>query len=102
MTTECPDCRGTGRVFTPEVVARRLERSVRRCALEKREKQVTVRLHPEVAIYLREEEPKLIGTLARATGIEIELRDDPTMHADEFRLMSRPSGRDLTPAYAVA
>ncbi|MBP6668965.1 MAG: Rne/Rng family ribonuclease, partial [Gemmatimonadales bacterium] len=25
MTSECPDCGGTGRVFTPEVVARRLE-----------------------------------------------------------------------------
>ncbi len=102
MTTECPDCRGTGRVFTPEVVSRRVERSLRRVALEKREKQITVRIHPEVAIYLREEEPKLINGLKKSLSLDVEVRDDPTIHADEYKLMSRPSGRDLTEQYAVA
>lgn len=102
MTTECPTCIGTGRVFTPEVVARRLERSLRRVGHERRERALAVRLHPEVALYLLEEEPKLIGQLARVTGMELELRDDPMMHLDEFRLMSRPAGRDVTELYAVA
>jgi ribonuclease G len=102
MTAECPHCRGTGRVFTSEVVARRLERSLRRVASEKREKQVCVRMHPEVAIYLKEEEPKLMASLAKATGLDLEVRDDPTVRPDEFRLMSRPAGRDVTDLYAVA
>ena len=102
MTAECPDCKGTGRVFTPEVVARRLERSLRRAGRERRERQLAVRLHPEVALYLLEEEPKLIHTLGKMTGLELELRDDPMMRVDEFRLMSRPGGRDVTDVYAVA
>ena len=102
MTTECPDCKGTGRVFTPEVVARRLERSLKRAGRERRERQLAVRLHPEVALYLLEEEPKLIHTLGKMTGLELELRDDPMMRVDEFRLMSRPGGRDVTDIYAVA
>jgi ribonuclease G len=102
MTTECPDCKGTGRVFTPEVVARRLERSLKRAGRERRERQLAVRLHPEVALYLLEEEPKLIHTLGKMTGLELELRDDPMMRVDEFRLMSRPGGRDVTDVYAVA
>ena len=102
MTGECPDCKGTGRVFTPEVVARRLERSLRRAGRERRERQLAVRLHPEVALYLLEEEPKLIHTLGKMTGLELELRDDPMMRVDEFRLMSRPGGRDVTDIYAVA
>ena len=102
MTTECLLCHATGRVFTPEVVARRVERSLRRCALERREKIVCVRMHPEVALYLKEEEPKLMTAVGKATNLEIELRDDPTMHQDEFRLMSRPGGRDITELYAVA
>ena len=102
MTTECLLCHGTGRVFTPEVVARRIERSLRRCALERREKIVCVRMHPEVALYLKEEEPKLMVAVGKATNLELELRDDPTMHQDEFRLMSRPGGRDITELYAVA
>jgi ribonuclease G len=102
MTGECPDCKGTGRVFTPEVVARRLERSLKRAGRERRERQLAVRLHPEVALYLLEEEPKLIHTLGKMTGLELELRDDPMMRVDEFRLMSRPGGRDVTDIYAVA
>ena len=102
MTTECPLCAGTGRVFTPEVVARRLERSLRRAGRERRERQIVVRLHPEVALYLFEEEPKLIHSIGKASGLELEIRDDPMMRIDEFRLMSRPAGRDVTDFYAVA
>jgi len=102
MTTDCPTCSASGRVFTPEVVTRRLERSLKRAGRERRERQLAVRLHPEVALYLLEEEPKLVHTLARMTGLDIELRDDPMMRLDEFRLMSRPAGRDVTELYAVA
>jgi len=102
MTTDCPTCAGSGRVFTPEVVARRLERALKRAGHEQRERQLTVRLHPEVALYLLEEEPKLLQTLSKLTGLDLELRDDPMMRLDEFRLMSRPAGRDVTELYAVA
>lgn len=102
MTTDCPTCSASGRVFTPEVVTRRLERSLKRAGRERKERQLAVRLHPEVALYLLEEEPKLVHTLTRMTGLEIELRDDPMMRLDEFRLMSRPAGRDVTELYAVA
>ncbi|HEV8598437.1 MAG TPA: Rne/Rng family ribonuclease [Gemmatimonadales bacterium] len=102
MTTECPTCSGSGRVFRPEVVARRLERSLYRVGHERREKALGIRLHPEVALYLLEEEPKLLGTVAKSIGVELEIRDDPMMHLDEFRLMSRPAGRDVTEQYAVA
>jgi ribonuclease G len=102
MTTDCPTCAGSGRVFTPEVVARRLERALKRAGHEHRERQLTVRLHPEVALYLLEEEPKLLQTLSKLTALDLELRDDPMMRLDEFRLMSRPAGRDVTELYAVA
>jgi ribonuclease G len=102
MTTDCPTCAGTGRVFTPEVVARRLERSLKRAGHEHRERQLTVRLHPEVALYLLEEEPKFLQTLQKLTGLDLELRDDPMIRLDDFRLMSRPAGRDVTQQYAVA
>ncbi len=102
LTTECPTCSGTGRVFKPEVVARRLERSLRRAGRDRKERHLAVRLHPEVALYLLEHEPKLMQALARQTGLQIEFRDDPMMRLDEFRLMSRPAGRDVTDLYAVA
>ncbi|HET8634961.1 MAG TPA: hypothetical protein VFL88_12510, partial [Gemmatimonadales bacterium] len=60
------------------------------------------RLHPEVALYLLEEEPRFLAQLQKVTGIDLEFRDDPMMRLDEFRIMSRPAGRDVTELYAVA
>ncbi|MEZ4587786.1 MAG: hypothetical protein R2909_15460 [Gemmatimonadales bacterium] len=55
-----------------------------------------------MAIYLKEEEGKLMRALRRSHRLELDLRDDPTVRADDFRLVSRPSGRDVTETYAVA
>ena len=102
MTTECPTCTGTGRVFRPEVVVRRMERSLRRAGADHKERQLSVRLHPEVALYLVEQEPNFLRQLEKQTGLELEVRDDPMMRLDEFRMMARPAGRDVTEQYAVA
>jgi ribonuclease G len=102
MTRECPVCHGTGRIFSPEVVTRRLERALKRAGTERKERKLAIRLHPDVALYLLEEEPRLVQSLGRQGGIDLELRDDPMLRLDEFRLMSRPAGRDVTELYAVA
>ncbi|HET8713818.1 MAG TPA: Rne/Rng family ribonuclease, partial [Gemmatimonadales bacterium] len=102
MTTECPTCTGTGRVFRPEVVVRRMERSLKRVGADHKERQLSVRLHPEVALYLVEQEPNFLRQLEKQTGLELEVRDDPMMRLDEFRMMARPAGRDVTEQYAVA
>ena len=102
MTIECPTCSGTGRVFRPEVVVRRMERSLKRAGADHKERQLSVRLHPEVALYLVEQEPNFLRQLEKQTGLELEVRDDPMMRLDEFRMMARPAGRDVTEQYAVA
>jgi ribonuclease G len=102
MTIECPTCTGTGRVFRPEVVVRRMERSLRRAGADHKERQLAVRLHPEVALYLLEQEPNFLRLLEKQTGLELEVRDDPMMRLDEFRMMAKPAGRDVTDLYAVA
>jgi ribonuclease G len=63
---------------------------------------MTVRLHPEVALYLLEQEPNFLKNLEKQTGIDLEIRDDPMMKLDEFKLMSQPAGRDVTQVYLVA
>ena len=102
MTTECPTCTGTGRVFRPEVVVRRMERSLRRAGADHKERQLAMRLHPEVALDLLEQEPNFLRLLEKQTGLQLEVRDDPMMRLDEFRMMAKPAGRDVTDLYAVA
>ncbi len=102
MTNPCPACNGTGRVFRPEVVVGRLERTLRRVAHSAKEKHLSVRLHPEVALFLLEQEPNFLKQLRKATNMDLDIRDDPGMGVDEFRLVAQPAGRDVTQKYAVA
>jgi len=99
MTEPCSDCGGTGRVFRPETVVRRIERAVRRAAVQQREKKVTIRIHPHVALHILEEEPEFLRRLEGSYSISVDLRDDPLMRQDEFRLLAGPSDADVTGKY---
>jgi ribonuclease G len=63
---------------------------------------VAVRLHPEVALFLLEQEPNFLKNLRKTLKLDVELRDDPVIGVDEFRLVSQPAGRDVTEKYLVA
>jgi ribonuclease G len=102
MTGPCPTCEGTGRVFTPETIVRRVERSVRRMVIEGRRDNLLVKLHPEVAMYVLEEEKELVQKLQKAASFSLELRDDPLLKPDEFKLVVKSQGRDVTQQYALA
>ncbi|MFN8582838.1 MAG: Rne/Rng family ribonuclease [Gemmatimonadaceae bacterium] len=102
MTESCPTCHGTGRVFTPETIIRRVERSVKRMAVEGKRDHLVVKLHPEVALYVLENEQDLMRKLEKAVGFSLELRDDPLLRPDEFKLVVKSAGRDVTQQYAVA
>ena len=102
MTAACPTCHGTGRIFTPETVIRRVERSVKRIVVEGKRDHLIVRLHPDVALYLLEQEQEFASKLAKAAGFGVDVRDDPLLNPDEFKLMVKGAGRDVTQQYAVA
>lgn len=101
LTEPCNCCGGTGRLFTPETVVRRCERAVRRAATDKEHKNLTIRVHPHVALYILEEEPELLGRLEKASGMDVDLRDDPLLGQDEFRLLTGPALTDVTSHYAL-
>lgn len=102
MTEACPICNGTGRVFTPETIIRRVERSIKRMALEGRKDNLIVKLHPDVAMYVLEHEKDLLQKLNKAANFSLELRDDPLLKPDEFKLVVKAQGRDVTQQYAIA
>jgi ribonuclease G len=102
MTGACPTCHGTGRVFTPETIVRRIERAVRRIAAEGKRDPLLVKLHPEVALHVLEEEKDFLRKLDKIAGFSLELRDDPLLRPDEFKLVVKGAGRDVTQQYAVA
>ncbi|HMN07361.1 MAG TPA: Rne/Rng family ribonuclease [Gemmatimonadaceae bacterium] len=102
MTAACPICHGTGRIFTPETIARRVERSVKRMAVEGKREPIVVKLHPEVALYVLDQEKDYLRKLEKLAGFAMEMRDDPLLRPDEFKLVVKGAGRDVTQQYAVA
>ena len=102
MTESCPTCSGTGRVFTPETIVRRTERAVRRMSAEGRREPVILRLHPEVALHVLEQEHDFVKRLEKLAGFPLELRDDPLLRPDEIKLVMRGAQRDVTQQYALA
>ena len=61
-----------------------------------------MKLHPDVAMYVLENEKDLMKKLEKAVGFALELRDDPLLRPDEFKLVVKCAGRDVTQQYAVA
>ena len=101
LTEACDHCGGSGRVFRPDTVLRRIERAVRRIVVQQAENDITIRVHPEVALHILEEEPDFLRRQDRTRKLQLDLRDDPLMRQDEFRLLAGQAETDITSKYAL-
>jgi len=101
LTQPCPQCGGKGRVYSPPTVMRTIERAVNRIRGEGKEKSIIIRTHPEIALYWLESEPEFLVRLSQRSGLKLEVRDDPLMHHDEFRLLAGPAKTDVTQRYVT-
>lgn len=99
QTAPCPTCEGTGRIFTPETVVRRIERAMRRAAVDGKERQLMVRVHPEVALFVLEQEPQLLRGLEKSLKLSLAMRDDPLLQPDEMRLVATATQQDVSARY---
>jgi len=79
-----------------------MERSIKRIAVEGKKDHLLVKLHPDVALYVLEHEQDLARKLEKGAGFALELRDDPLLKPDEFKLVVKGAERDVTQQYAVA
>jgi ribonuclease G len=101
QTDTCPTCAGTGRIFTPETVIRRVERAIRRAWAEGKEKNLILRVHPVVALYVLEEEPGWLRSMEKSLGMKVALRDNPLLPQDDFKLVSAVSHQDISAKFSL-
>ena len=99
LTEPCPACRGSGHLWTAPTLVRDIEQCLRRAAATGDERDILVRVHPSVALRVMEFEPRFVRKLARSTGLRLDLRDDPLMRRDEFRLLAGRARIDVTARY---
>ena len=99
LTEPCEACRGTGSIWTAPTLVRDIEHCVQRAAATGEERELLIQVHPGVALRVMEHEPRFVRKLARRTGLRLDLRDDPLLRPDEFRLLSGRSRLDVTSRY---
>lgn len=95
----CPVCGGGGLVLSKSSVVNHIQRWVRRFKADTHELRLKLRVHPSLAIYLRE------GTISRLTKlmlkfkILIKLEEDTKLGVDEFTVFSVKQKKDVTESY---
>jgi ribonuclease G len=85
LTQPCPYCDARGRIKSAPTVAFAIRRQVlRHYAVHPGAREVLVRLNPEVARALQQEEHAIVAELERQLGITVLLQADATMHHERF------------------
>jgi len=96
FSEECPSCGGVGRVLSLESMSMKMERILKRAAAELGEKELQLKVSPQVAVYLLEERGARIEQLERRLGLELDIVDDPSLRREDFRLILRRGSKDVT------
>ncbi len=90
MRIPCPYCEGRGRVLSPQSVAVRVRRELRRLAGTTRARCLLAQVHPEVAAVL-DEDAHWLPALAQESGKTILIRPRPGIHLDRITLLHADS-----------
>jgi ribonuclease G len=96
LTSACPHCHGTGRVRSAQALAYEALRQVQReVAGTEPAGPVVVRVHPEVAAYLREHEARSLAALEQHVGRSVAVEAVPDAERDAIDVTSA-AGRSGT------
>jgi len=64
-----------------------------------KEKQLILRVHPDVAVDLVEQNDDRLGRLEKQYRYRIEIRDDPSLKRNEIRLFRGRTFEEITKQY---
>jgi ribonuclease G len=97
LSEPCKHCGGSGRVLSAVSVATRLQRFLERAAAKKRQQNLVVSLHPDLAEYLLDDDGRRLAHICDAVShLRIELHEDSSLRVDEFRVYSLDAHEELT------
>jgi ribonuclease G len=99
FTENCAACEGTGRVLSLSSATLKIERMLRRVGQRSRERQLLLRVHPDVAVHLVEQNADRLERLEKQYRFRVEIRDDPSLRRDEIRLFRGKTFEEITKQY---
>jgi len=98
---DCSTCSGVGKILSLESVMVKLERLLRRISAAGKEREIVVRVAPDVALYILEHNGRRLADVERRYKISIDLKDDPQVRREEIRMFSARSKSEITDQYTT-
>ncbi len=92
LCTPCPVCAGSGRLKSPETIAFEILREVRKLGPLVAGSSVVVHVHADVASFLRQERPELLGGPGSPAAARLEVAVDPVLRHGQFNLTVKEPG----------
>jgi ribonuclease G len=88
MTEPCPYCSGSGVIRSAATICYEILDEVRKVGAEVDGPTVQLRVHPDIARALREEESAVLRELQASIGKKVVLKPDPYLHHEQFDVMA--------------
>jgi ribonuclease G len=88
LTEPCPYCSGTGVIKSTSTICYEILSEVKKIGSELNGHGVVLRVNPEIARALKEEERAVMSDLKQALGKEIAIKPDTHLHHEQFDLMA--------------
>jgi ribonuclease G len=88
LTEPCPYCSGTGTIKSSSTICYEILSEVKKIGADLNGGGVVLRVNPEIARALKEEERAVMADLKQALGKDVTIRPDMHLHHEQFDLMS--------------
>ena len=87
MCRPCPYCYGRGHIKSIRTIIAELQREVMKLGDIGEEKEILMRVHPQVAAFLRREDRSLIQEIETTTGATVTIRSDESLHHEQYDIL---------------
>ena len=88
LTEPCPYCTGTGTIKSTSTICYEILSEVKKIGADLNGGGVVLRVNPEIARALKEEERAVMADLKQALGKDVTIRPDTHLHHEQFDLMA--------------
>ncbi len=88
LTEPCPYCSGTGLIKSSATICFEILNEVRKIGPDLNGHRLLLRVNPDIARALKEEESAVLRDLRRAIGKDVTIRPDLQLHHEQFDVMA--------------
>jgi ribonuclease G len=85
----CPTCKGTGVVKSAPALTAEIYRKIQVAIRDISGQEVLIRVNPDLASYLQEEEADGLEILQRRIQRKVSVQSVPGLHKDEYEIITR-------------